>query len=142
VICGLQMVVIKEEPLTNMGILTLGMPVTEKTEAHVVGFLEDLGWDGRVWPFNDHDWPEGTEDELQVVQLCKQAQLGCTMTFRPGDEGAPSVPIRVSKSREAYPLAPFREEVVEGELKHLAAFRALVTDPSPFASDTSDEQKG
>lgn len=131
-IVGLQMAVIKEEPLTNMGLLTIGMPVTPNTELHVNALLQSLGWDGRIWPYQDHGWPEGTgDDETQLASLVMQAKLGCSLTFVPAGEGPVMIPIHVAKSRDPFPLAPFDLSVVE-ELKHVDALRDLIDDPSPF----------
>ena len=141
-IVGLQMAVLKMEPLTIMGHVTLGMPVTPKTELHVNALLQSLGWDGRIWPYQDHGWPEGTgEDEIQLVSLIMQAKLGCSLTFVPQEEGPTMIPLYVAKSRDPFPLAPFELEVTE-EPKHLEVLRDLIDDPSPFKvkdSDDSDE---
>lgn len=139
-IVGLQMAVLKEDPLTNMGLITIGMPVTPKTELHVNALLQSLGWDGRVWPYKDHGWPEGTDDEQQVVALVSQAELGCTLTFVPDPEqGAPMIPIHITKSRDPFPLAPFELEITE-QPQHLEALRDLIDDPSPFAPDTPSDE--
>lgn len=141
VIVGLQMAVIKEEPLTNMGLLTIGMPVTPKTELHVNALLETLGWDGRIWPYEDHGWPEGTgDDEIQLASLVMQAKLGCSLTFVPAEQGPVMIPIHVAKSRDPFPLAPFELEVTE-EPKHMDALRALIDDPSPFKEPESDSDE-
>jgi len=138
-IVGLQMAVLKEEPLTNMGLITIGMPVTPKTELHVNALLQSLGWDGRLWPYKDHGWPEGTEDEGQVVALISQAQLGCTLTFAPDpDQGQPMIPIHIAKSRDPFPLAPFELEVTEAP-PHMEFLRDLIDDPSPFEPDKPDD---
>ena len=134
-IVGLQMVVIQEQPFKNKGILTLGCPITPKTDLYVNALLQTLGWDGRVWPYKDHGWPEGTDDEAQVVALVNQAKLGCTLTFAPDPEKGmvPMIPVHIAKSKEPFPLAPFEE--IDSPPVHLEAFRALIADPSPFAPE-------
>lgn len=138
-IVGLQMIVVRETPFENMGTITVGLPVTPKTELYVNALLQTLGWDGRIWPYKDHGWPEGTSDEEQVVALVQQAELGCTMTFVPDPEqGLPMIPMHIAKAQEPFPLAPFTE--IDSPPVHLKAFRELVADPSPFAPDPPESK--
>lgn len=123
-----------------LGTLSLGLPVTKTTELLVNSFLHYLGWDGRVWPFDeDGGWP--TESKLDAAQIRIMLSrvsppVGSTLTF-PSDpeKGMKVVPIPVFKRHSPYPWAPF-EPVPEEEgapAVHLARFRELCQDPYQFA---------
>jgi hypothetical protein len=114
------------------GGLTMGLPLTPKSERHVCCFLQDLGWDGRCWPYKDHGWPEGTPDEDGLLRLLKAAKLGATLTF-PSDpeKGTPTVRIPVLQRSGTFSVAPFGEVIP----RHLDALRTLAANPTPFKSD-------
>ena len=129
-VVGLRLALLQDDK--NVGAVNMGLPLTPKTERHVCGFLQDLGWDGRVWPHKDHGWPEGTHDELNVIGLLRTANLGSTLTFVPNENGEiPTVLMDVAKNRVPFLTAPFHGTVP----KHLEALRALASDRTPFTSD-------
>jgi hypothetical protein len=129
---GLQMTLLTPEMDKAIGGLSLGLPLSPKTERHVCCLLQDLGWDGRVWPYKDHGWPEGTNDEPGLLRLLKVAKLGATLTFPTQEKGTPTVKIPVLKRSGTFMVAPFGEVLVP---RHLEALRSLAADPTPFKSD-------
>jgi len=132
-VVGLQLSVLNKESDRVVGGLTMGLPLTPSSERHVCRLLEELGWDGRVWPYKDHEWPEGTEDEKGLLSLLRTAKLGATLTFPPHPEGTPTVMIPVLKRSGVYSVAPFLEGPVMP--RHLEALRSLAANPTPFVSD-------
>lgn len=132
-VVGLRLTVLTRELDKAIGALTMGLPLTPKSERHVCCFLQDLGWDGRVWPYKDHGWPEGTEEESALVSLLRTAKLGATLTF-PSDpeKGTPTVKVPVTKRASTYSVAPFGDVIVP---KHLETLRSLAANPTPFVSD-------
>jgi hypothetical protein len=132
-IVGLRLALVPEHQRTEQTGLTMGLVVSPKTERHVCSLLQDLGWDGRVWPYKDHGWPEGTQDETPMLGLLKTAKLGATLVFRPDPEkGVPTVPIWVGRRNGPFLTAPFGEITT---VKYLEELRALATDQTPFKSD-------
>jgi hypothetical protein len=112
--------------------MLLSMPFTPKTERHVCALVENLGWDGRIWPHEDHGWPEGTEQEAAMIEVLKAADVGATLTFPPTDEGSPMVKIHVAQRSGLFLTAPFYGTPMP---QHLQTLRDLGADPSPFRSD-------
>lgn len=129
---GIQTVVLRLNEDKHIGAVTIGLPVSPRTELYVNAFLQTLGWDGRVWPYdNDKKWPEGSDDEEQVTGLLKRVGLSSTLTFPSNpDQGAPAVRIHIAKSHGAFAIAPTEE--VDSPPVHLERFRALVADHSVF----------
>lgn len=129
---GLLLALRRSEVSRQAGTLTMGLPLCPKTERHVCGLLQDLGWDGRVWPYKDHGWPEGTADEQPLLQLMKNGKIGATFTFPSDpDKGVPVIPVHVAKIRDTFHTAPFSETLP----RYLDELRAYGTDPAPFKSD-------
>jgi hypothetical protein len=128
---GLQTFVLRHDN-KHVGALTIGLPVTPRTELYVNALVQSFGWDGRVWPYdNDKGWPEGTDDEAQVLGLLARVNLASSMTFPSvGDKGVPAVRIEIPKSHGPFPLPPSTE--VDSPPVHLARLRALIADPSIF----------
>jgi len=135
-VVGIQLAILRPELDRQTGGMVMSLPLLPKTERQVCGFLQELGWDGRVWPHRDHGWPEGTPDEASLLGLLKSAKLGATLTFPSvPDKGIPTVQVYVERSKGTFHIAPFEEETASTEIKHLDALRALAADPSPFKSD-------
>lgn len=120
-----------------IGGITIGLPLSPKTEYHVCGFLEDLGWDGRVWPYKDHGWPEGTEDEAGLVSLLRSANMGSTLTFPPQALGTPTVKVPVLSTKKPFMVAPFDDAPMP---RHVFALRDLAANPHPFVSDWGTQE--
>jgi hypothetical protein len=132
-VVGVRLAVLNQEGTGVAGAITLGLPMTPNSERHVCRFLEELGWDGRVWPHKDHGWPEGTEDEAGLLTLLRTAKLGATLTFPPQAQGTPTVLVPILKRKGVYQVAPFTEGPVVP--RHLEALRSLAANPSMFESD-------
>lgn len=134
-VVGVQTILLRNQEDRNHGALTLGLPVTPKTELYVNALLQSFGWDGRVWPYdNDQAWPEGTADEPQVMGLLKKVGLGSTLAFPPNAErGIPTLRIHIAKRQGVFPLAPFEE--IDSPPVHLERFRELVRDHSIFRAE-------
>jgi hypothetical protein len=139
-VVGLRLSVLTKESDRVIGGLTMGMPLTPNSERHVSRILEELGWDGRIWPHKDHEWPEGTEDEPGLLTLLRTAKLGATLTFPPQPEGTPTVTIPVLKRSGVYSVAPFSEGPVVP--RHLETLRSLAANPTPFKSDWETARRG
>lgn len=131
-IVGVRLTVLSKEFDSIRGALNMGLPLTPQTERHVCGFLEDLGWDGRVWPWKDHGWPEATEHETSILDILRGAKMGATLTFPPQEIGTPTVNVPVLHSKKPYSVAPFREGYVP---KHLETLRTIAANPVAFRSD-------
>ncbi len=130
---GIQTLALRNQEDKHIGAITIGLPVTPRTELYVNAFLQSLGWDGRVWPYdNDNGWPVGTDDEDQLLGLIKRVELSSSLTFGPDPEkgGVPAMRFHVAQSHGAFYVAPFEE--INSPPKHLERFRALVADPSVF----------
>ena len=120
------------------GGMLLSMPFNPRTERAVCWLLENLGWDGRLWPYKDHGWPEGTPDEAHFAELLKKVDVGASFTF-PADpeKGTPTLRMYVGKRNGAFHTAPFYGTPMP---QHLEALRELVKDPIPFKSDWIKEE--
>jgi len=128
---GIQTIILKTNEDKHVGALTLGLPVTPKTERYINALLQTYGWDGRVWPHDeDGGWPEGSADRDQILGLLDKVNLDATLTFAPGPKGVPAVRMNVTKSRGPFQLSPFDE--IDSPPLHLLRFRDLVTDPTIF----------
>jgi hypothetical protein len=137
-VVGLRMTLLNLEMNRSVGGLTMGIPLTPKSERHVCCLLQDLGWDGRVWPYKDHGWPEGAAEEMDLLGLLRAAKLGATMTFLSDPEkGTPTVRMPVLKRSGSFMVAPFGDEILP---RHLEALRSLAADPTPFKSDWDIKQ--
>jgi len=134
-VVGLQMTLLQMDLQTVAGGLTMGLPLTPETERRVCCFLEDLGWDGRVWPYQDSGWPEGTEDELGLLQLLRTAKLGATLTFPPQLQGTPTISIPIKHRKKSFQVVPFGPP--NQAPRHLETLRTLASNPKPFLSDWS-----
>lgn len=133
-VVGMRLTVLTHGMDEACGGITMGLPLTPKSERHVCCLLQDLGWDGRVWPYKDHGWPEGTEDEQGLLKLLRASKLGATLTFPPQASGTPTVKIHVAKRSGPFQVAPFGDVIVP---RYLDALRTLAADPTPFKSDWS-----
>lgn len=128
---GIQTIILHAVHNKHMGALTLGLPVSPKTELYVNALLQTFGWDGRVWPHDeDGGWPEGSNDRDQILGLLDKVNLDATLTFAAGPQGVPAIRMNILKSRESFMLSPFDE--INSPPVHLERFRALVADPSIF----------
>ena len=132
-VVGLSLTTLSKAGDRAIGGLTLGLPLTPRSEHHICRLLEAFGWDGRVWPHQDHGWPEGTDDEAGLLGLLRTARLGASLTFPPHPQGTPTVTIPVLKTSGVYSVAPFLEGPVMPQ--RLETLRALAADPRPFLSD-------
>lgn len=132
-VVGMQLTILSEDLDQVIGAFTLGLPLTPRSERHVCHFLERLGWDGRVWPYKDHGWPEGLEEEQGLIGLLKKAKLGATLTFPPQAAGTPVIKIPVLNRTKPFAVAPYPDETPAP--RQLEALRALALDPKPFQSD-------
>jgi hypothetical protein len=99
----------------------------------VCQFLEHLGWDGRVWPYKDHGWPETTEEEEVLLALLRTAKLGATLTFPPQAPGTPALLIPILDRSKPYSVFPFPYETPLP--RRLEELRILANDTTPFKSD-------
>lgn len=132
-VVGLRVSVLEDESKV-IGGMTLGLPLSPKTEYQVCCLLEDFGWDGRVWPYRDHGWPEGGEDEAGLLGLLRTAKLGATLTFPPHPEfGTPTVKLPVFHSKKPFLVAPFGDGPVVP--RYIFQLRDLAANPTPFVSD-------
>ena len=132
-VVGLQLTLLRHDMTSTIGGLTMGLPLTPKSERHVCCLLQDLGWDGRVWPYKDHGWPEDTPEGDGLLRLLRAAKLGATLTFpHDSEKGTPTVSFPVLKRSGTFSVAPFGEEIVP---RHLDALRTLAANPTPFRSD-------
>lgn len=132
-VVGMQLTMLRDNLDEVAGSLTMGLPLSPKTERHVCCLLEDLGWDGRCWPYRDHGWPEGGEDEPGLLSLLKRSKLGATLTFPSQAQGTPTVRIPILHKTKPFSVAPFYR--VPPVPRHLESLRALAVDPIPFKSD-------
>jgi hypothetical protein len=137
-VIGLQLTVLEQGGIKAIGGLTMGLPITPKSDRQVCLFLEDLGWDGRVWPYKDHGWPEGMEEEPGLLSLLRTAKLGATLTFPPCAQGTPTVSIPVHHRSKPFSVAPFVEQFSDPQ--YLNELRLLANDPTPFASDWAAQE--
>jgi len=134
-IVALRLAILSKTMNNSIGGMVLSLPCNSMTERHVCSLLQDFGWDGRVWPYKDHGWPEGTPNEEQLLALLKKANLGATLTFPSTDEGTPVYHMPVKKKKDSYMVAPFGNIVP----KHLDMLRELTNNPAPFKSDWKDD---
>lgn len=128
---GIQTIALRMNEDVHVGAITIGLPISERTERHAATLLQTMGWDGRLWPYdNDKKWPEGTTDEDQVNGLLKRLGLSSTMTF-PSDseQGARASRILVTKSNGPFAIAPTE---IDEHPPLLERLRGLVGDPSVF----------
>ena len=111
----------------SIGALTIALPLTAETESKVLERLLDLGWDGRVWPYdNDGKWPEGTPDKDQSIGLLQRVGLASTMTFAPVEgKGFPTIPVYVVKKKGEFPF-PFEPSVKTEDMPHRNRLRDLM----------------
>lgn len=135
---GLRMTLLGEDLETVTGGITMGLPLTPDTERRVCCFLEDLGWDGRVWPYEDHGWPEKTEDESGLLGLLKAANLGATLTFPPQAQGTPVVSIPIKDRKRPFRVMPFGPP--NETPRYLETLRNLASNPKPFVSDWTQHE--
>jgi len=138
-IVGVRLAVLNKQKDKAIDGLTMGMPLTPNSERHVCRFLEELGWDGRVWPYQDHGWPEGTDHEQEFLNLLRTSRLGATLTFPSRPEGCPAVMVPVLKRSGTYTVAPFSDGPVVP--RHLETLRTLAANPKPFESDWGPSEK-
>jgi hypothetical protein len=131
-VVGLRLTLLNSTRTKAVGGLTMGIPLTPVSERHVCCLLQDLGWDGRVWPYKDHGWPEDSPAAAELLSLLRTVKLGATMTFPEGEDGTPTVCIPVLKRSGAFQVAPFSDTIVP---RYLEALRSLAADPTPFKSD-------
>ncbi len=138
-VCGLHFLVLQNHTQKAMATLSLAMPVTKTTELHVNSFLHLMGWDGRVWPYDgDGGWPENSEEDAEQVREMLQKlhpRVGSTLAFPPiPDLGSPIITLTICKRSAPFPFAPFEPvpEEQDSPVVHLARFRELCKDPSPF----------
>lgn len=129
---GLQTIVLRNQEDKHVGAVTLGFPVTPKTELYVNALLQTFGWDGRVWPYDDDKkWPDGTTDEDQVMGLIQKVGLSSTLTFAPQEGvGVPTVRLQIPKRSGPFQLPPLEE--MNSPPVHLDRFRELVKDMTIF----------
>lgn len=132
-IVGTLFTVLDDELQNSIGHVSMALPLTPVTERHVCQFLEQLGWDGRVWPYKDHGWPEGTEEEAGCVNMLRTAKIGATLTFPPQPPGTPALLIPILDRSKPYSVFPFAYETPMP--RRLETLRALANDPTPFKSD-------
>ena len=136
-VCGVHFLVLQNQAYTPMATLSLAMPVTKKTELHINSFLHYVGWDGRVWPFDDDGgWPgKDTADAKNLRDFLMKTKMGSTLTFpAEAEKGARLITLPIVKRSAPFPLALF-EPVPDDEpapVEHLERFRDLCKDPSPF----------
>jgi hypothetical protein len=135
-VVGIRFLVIGREGFKPLATVSVALPVTKNTELLINGFLHYVGWDGRVWPSDgDGGWPDTSKEDPEQIKIMLQRvipPIGSTFTFPPPTK---IIPIPILKRTAPYPWAPF-EPVPEEEstpVDHLARFRALCMDPSPFA---------
>lgn len=139
VVLGVQLIILHNQEEKSRAAVTLGLPITKRSELLVNAFLRRLNWDGRVWPHDDDQgWPVGTSDEEQLRQLLKKARIiGATLCF-PADpvRGATILTIPILKRSSPFNWAPFEELDLDSEttpaVAHLDRFRQLCKDPTPF----------
>lgn len=135
-IVGVNMIVLNNNEDKPRGAVTLGLPVTKRTELYVNGFLCRLGWDGRVWPHDDDGgWPEKTDDEASLRDLMKKSnRMGSTLCFPSHPErGVPIIKLPILKRSAPFNWAPFEPAELETPpAAVLDRFRKLCEDPSPF----------
>lgn len=119
-----------EEPVPR-GTLQLEIPVIPgENELAVVATLEQLGWDGRVWPTDD-GWPDGTDDEDQVRTLMEQATLRATLTFPPHkDHGHATLPVDVQKAQGPFLMPPLPQPEDPPSEALTAKLRQLCENPA------------
>jgi len=138
-IVGVRLAVLNKQRDKSIDGLTMGLPLTPNSERHVCCFLEELGWDGRIWPHLDHGWPEGTEHEQEFLGLLRTSQLGATLTFPPIQGSCPAVTVPVLKRSGVYLVSPFSDGPVVP--RHLETLRTLAANPKPFESDWEQSKK-
>ena len=136
--CCVHFLILQNQAFKPMGTLSLAMPVTKRTELYVNSFLQLVGWDGRVWPYDgDGGWPENSpEDAENLRMMLKKINIGATLTFPADGEGATLLELPVVKRTAPFPLAPFAPlpEDHPPPVIHLERFRELCKDASPFAA--------
>ncbi len=107
------------------GIFQVEFPVYPETEHDTLRYLEDLGWDGRIWPENP-GWPDGDEVESANLRATLEtAGLSETLVFPPKAEGAATTAVKVVVERETGPFVMPALEKATGEEKHYDRFREL-----------------
>ena len=88
------------------------------------------GWDGRVWPTDD-GWPDGTDDEEQVLTLMEQASLRATLTFPPHEEhGHATLPVDVQRAQGPFLMPPLPQPDGLPSEALTAKLRLLCEDPA------------
>lgn len=133
-VVGVHLAILPLNAEKTIGALSMDLPLTPKTERNVCAFLQDLCWDGRVWPYKDHGWPEGTEEEQDLLKLLRTVKLGATMTFPTDPEkGTRIVRIPVLHGKKKFHVAPFGTEVPVP--RFMDELRDLAANPHPFVSD-------
>jgi hypothetical protein len=114
------------------GTIQVELPIFPDTELAVLGALEGLGWDGRVWP-EDPGWPTGDkESEENLLGLMAQARLGSTLTFPPNDKGAAAMTIDIQRAQGPFLMPPLADYVGEPDPELLAKFRAVYSGATRF----------
>jgi hypothetical protein len=137
-VVGVHLIILRNLEYVTIGAVTVGLPVTTRNELFVNSFLVRLGWDGRVWPYDDDKgWPDGTDDEPQIRQLMQQAGgMAATLCFAPNKDqggGVPIIPIPILKRHGPFPWAPFEGgDMPSPPAATFQRFKALCNDPSPF----------
>lgn len=120
-----------EGELRPRGTLQIENPIFEDTELPTVALLEQLGWDGRVWPIDD-GWPQGEADEEQVLALMEQAGLRATMTFPPGEQGHAMIPLNVQRAQGPFLMPPWEEPTQEPSQYLVDKLRLICGDPKLY----------
>lgn len=92
------------------GMLQMECPVYPETERAVVGTLQRLGWDGRIWPMED-GWPTGViEDEQNIRHFLNTAKLEATLVFPPNSDLVNALlPLTVERAAGKFLMPPLPE---------------------------------
>lgn len=121
-----------EGELRPRGTLQVETPIFEgETDLPSVALLEQLGWDGRVWPVDD-GWPSGTTDEEQVLMCMDQASLRATLTFPPGEQGHAMIPLNVQRAQGPFLMPPWEEPTEEPSQALVDKLRRICEDPKLY----------
>lgn len=120
---------------TPAGTLNIELPIFPETELATLALLEELGWDGRVWPIDD-GWPTGdVNHEEMIIALMDQALLRATLTFPPNEErGARTFPVSVQRAQGPFSMPPLPELPPSWtpDERKLERLRQLCADPKVF----------